>query len=168
VEDGTTQYGEEKQFTTLAASPSTANTDPVSITLNSAIVDFTTVVGRYKEWGFHYSESDVTKASPSKKESTQPHIIIDALKPNTKYNILPYLVDNESKTIYLEKYSFTTTPIVSNGVHNTHPIAQLRHVKYSVARKAEPYLTAYARLIRDADQIIDQEYQEKAVADFNV
>src|SRR5690606_34528692 len=124
------------QFTTLTASPSTVSTDPVSIMLNSAIVDFILVIGRYKEWGVHYSETEVSKPSPSEKESAQAHIIIDALKPNTEYNILPYLVDNQSQKVYLQQYSFTTTPLVSNGVHNTHPIAQLRHVKYNVVRKA--------------------------------
>lgn len=165
---GTVHLGEEKQFTTRPASPSIASTDPISITLNSAIVDFTRVVGRYKEWGVHYSETDATTADPSKKESAQASIIIDGLKPNTKYNILPYLVDNQSQTIYLEKFSFTTTPLLSNGVHNTHPIVQLRHVKYNIARRVEPFLMAYGRLIRDADEIIDQEEEENAVADFHV
>lgn len=170
VEDGTTQYGEERQFTILPASPSIASIDPISITLNSAIVDFTLVVGRYKEWGVHYSETEATATEPSKKESAQAGIIIDGLKPNTTYDILPYLVDNQSQIVYLEKLSFTTTPLLSNGsnVHNTHPIAQLRHVKYNVARRVEPYLTACGRLIRDADEIIDQEYQENAVADFHI
>lgn len=168
VEDGTTQYGEEKQFTTLAALRSLASVDPISITLNSAIVDFTRVVGRYKEWGVHYSETEATTADPTQKESAQAGVIIDGLKPNTTYDILPYLVDNQSQTTYLEKLSFTTTPLLSNGVHNTHPIAQLRHVKYNVVRKIEPYLMAYKKLIQDADEIIDRGKEEKAVADFNV
>ncbi len=168
VEDGTTQFGEERQFTTLTGLPSVASTDPVSITLNSAIVDFTHVVGRYKEWGIHYSETGATTADPAKKETAQASIIIDGLKPNTTYNILPYLVDNQSQTIYLEKFSFTTTPLSSNGVHNMHPIAQLRYVKYNVARRVDPYLKAYSRLIHDADEIIDLGQQANAVADFNV
>lgn len=169
VEDGTTQYGEEKQFTTLAGARSAVTVDPISITLNSAIVDFENVVGRAKEWGVHYSESDVTTSAPSERETTHTGIIIDGLSPNTIYNILPYIIDNESQTIYLEKLSFTTAPVLSNGVvHNMHPIAQLRHVKYNVARKEEPYLMAYKKLILDADEIIDQGQEEQAVADFNV
>lgn len=170
VEDGTTQYGEEKQFTTLTGAPSLASIDPISITLNSAIVDFTSVVGRYKEWGVHYSETEATTADPSKSETAQASIIIDGLKPNTTYNILPYFVDNQSQTSYLEKFSFTTTSLSSDGpgVHNTHPIEQLRHVKYNVVRKVEPYYTAYGRLIRDADDLIEQEYQENAVSHLEI
>jgi len=171
VEDGTIQYGEEKQFTTSVGAQSTAILDPISITLNSAIVDFTNVVGRAKEWGIHYSETEVTATDPSKKESTQSGIIIDGLKPNTTYNVLPYIVDNRSQTSYLAKFSFRTEEQVAlntPNVHHTHPIAQLRHVKYNITRKVEPFLTAYKKLIQDADEIIDQEKQENAVYDFHI
>lgn len=169
VDDGTTQFGAEKQFTTVAGAPSVASVDPISITLNSVIVDFTHVVGRYKEWGVHFSETEATTTDPSKKEAAQASVIIDGLQPNTTYNILPYLVDNQSQTIYLEKFSFTTTPLLlTNSVHNTHPIAQLRHVKYSVARKVEPYYTAYTKLIGEADDIINQEYQHNAVSHLEI
>src|SRR5690606_18972803 len=171
VEDGTTQYGEEKQFTTEEASGSAASVDPISITQNSAIVDFTNVVGPYREWGFHYSEAEVTTTSPAKKEFSQASIIIDGLNSNTTYNILPYVVDNQSQVAYLEKLSFTTADPSSTqvpSVHNMHPIAQLKYVKYNVVRKVEPYHRAYQRLIRDADAIIDQDEQENAVTDFNV
>jgi hypothetical protein len=171
ADDGTVHLGEEKQFTTLVASASIASVDPISITLNAAIVDFTLVVGRYKEWGVHYSEMDVTADAPAKKESARASIIMEGLKPNTTYNILPYLVDNQSQISYLEKFSFTTTdPLLLNepDVHNTHPIAQLRHVKYNIVRRVEPYLTAYSRLIRDADDMIEQEYQENAVSHLEI
>src|SRR5690606_7852893 len=98
-------------------------------------------------------------------------IIIDGLKPNTTYNVLPYIVDNRSQTSYLAKFSFRTEEQVAlntPNVHHTHPIAQLRHVKYNITRKVEPFLTAYKKLIQDADEIIDQEKQENAVYDFHI
>ncbi|SFS69237.1 Alginate lyase [Porphyromonadaceae bacterium NLAE-zl-C104] len=171
IDDGTVQYGEEKQFTTQSGVQFSASIDPISITRNSAIVDFTSVVDRSKEWGVYYSESEATTGDPVKKESSQASIIIEGLKNNTTYHILPYVVSNNSETFFLEKSSFTTTDNSGNSgpdVHNMHPISQLRHVKYQVVKRVEPFLTAYNRAISDADLSIDLEQQEKAMSDFYV
>lgn len=168
IDDGTLQYGEEKQFTTLSSLEATISIDPVTITNSSAIVYFS-LYDRYKEWGVHYSETDVTSDDPLKKESSQANIIIDGLKQNTTYHILPYAIGNDSQITYLDKFSFKTGGTSDNtesGVHNMHPVAQLRQVKYSIVKRIEPYHTAYRSLIREAEEVIDQD--DNALSDFYV
>ncbi|WP_418892934.1 glycoside hydrolase family 43 protein [Limibacterium fermenti] len=107
VDDGAVQYGEEKSFTTLSAFVYTASVDPESITSNSAVISFTGV-NKLKEWGFHYSETEVSKNDPVKKEFLDADILFSDLKRNTQYNILPYVIEKGGKTTYLEKIRFTT------------------------------------------------------------
>ena len=107
VDDGAVQYGEEKSFTTLSAFVYTASVDPESITSNSVVISFTGV-NKLKEWGFHYSETEVSKNDPVKKEFLDADILFSDLKRNTQYNILPYVIEKGGKTTYLEKIRFTT------------------------------------------------------------
>ena len=113
VDDGTVQYGAEKTFTTLSAFAYTANIDPNTITSSSAVVSFT-LVNHLKEWGFHYSQTEVTKNDPVIKEFLKEDITFSGLKRNTKYNILPYVKDKNNQTAYLEKISFTTAKEYAN------------------------------------------------------
>lgn len=170
VDDGTIQYGSEKQFTTLAQMVSNVSIDPVMISENAAIVHFSRIAP-YKEWGVYYSETSASPNSTVKKENLQADIVVDALKPNTEYDVLPYVMDNNSNIIYLDKSSFTTldpTAAKVADVHNMHPVEQLRFVKYSIVKKAEPYYTAYRSLMKDADVIIDSEQKDNAIADFYI
>ena len=170
VDDGTMQYGSEKQFTTLPQMVSDVVIDPIMISENSAIVNFSRIAP-YKEWGVHYSETSATQNSSVKKENLQSDIILDGLKPNTKYDILPYVMDNNSNIIYLDKISFTTldpSAVKVAGVHNMHPIEQLRFVKYSIVKRTEPYYTAYRSLIKEADLIIDNKQEHNAIENFYI
>lgn len=170
IDDGTIQYGAEKQFTTLGQMVAEVTIDPVMISENSSIVNFSRILP-YKEWGVHYSETAVTRDSPVKKETLQADLIIDGLKPKTTYNVLPYVIDNSSNKIYLDEISFVTSDpsaVKQPGVHNMHPLEQLRHVKYNIVRRIEPYHTAYRKLIGDADAIIDQGQEDNAIVDFHI
>lgn len=170
VDDGTIQYGAEKQFTTVAQMVSDVTIDPIMISENSVLITFSRIAP-YKEWGVHYSETSATPESSVKKENFQADVIVDGLKPNTKYDVLPYVIDNNSHVIYLDKISFQTldpSAVKVAGVHNMHPIEQLRFVKYNIVRRVEPYSTAYRSLIKDADLIIDSEQEHNAIADFYI
>lgn len=171
VEEGTTiRYGVVKQFSTLSRMVPDVVIDPVTISENSVIVRFSRTAP-YKEWGVHYSESSATSASPVKKETAKANIIIEGLKPDTKYEVRPYVVDENDKTIFLDEISFTTLdPLAVDvaDVHNMHPIEQLRFVKYSIVKRMEPYYSAYRSLVREADRIIDQEMEHHAISDFHI
>ena len=168
VDDGTVQYGAEKQLTTLSAVRSKAVIDPITITGNSVIVSCFDVPDKYKRWGIYYG-TDVSPSS-SKKEASMKDIVIEGFKPNTTYHLLPYFIVG-SKEIFMDELSFTTLdpaqPLKPN-VHNMHPVEQLRFVKYRVARKDEPYYTAYRTLIADADEFLRSDAVNHAVANFNV
>lgn len=170
VDDGTIQHGTEKEFTTLKQQITDVTIDPAMISENAAIVYFSRTAP-YQEWGVHYSEASATSDSPVKKENLQGDIILDGLKPNTKYDVLPYVIDNNARTVYLDKISFTTLdPSAAREatVHNMHPIEQLRFVKYNVVRKTEPYYTAYRKLIAEADQVITENKVHSAIVDFYI
>lgn len=108
IDDGTVQYGSEKNFTTLSEFVYTASIDPNTITSNSVVISFT-LTNRLKEWGAYYSETEaVTVNDPVKKEFLNSDVTLGNLKPGTKYYILPYVKDKNDITTYLEIINFTT------------------------------------------------------------
>lgn len=110
INDGTVQYGAEKNFTTLATLIYTVAISPEAITSNSAVVSFA-LTDHLREWGFHYSQTEVTVNDPVIKEFVNANITLPGLKRDTQYNILPYVKDKSGKTAYLEEISFTTSKV---------------------------------------------------------
>ena len=171
IDDGAIQYGKEKQFSTQKGLYRDVTIDSITITGNSAIIDFENIDRYYKEWGIHYSATEATENTPSKSETLQPSIILDGLNPTTTYYILPFVVDNNSQTFYLEKFSFTNTNGIENlelAGYNMHPINQLKFVKYKIAQQVEPYYSAFRKVFNDANTIIHTDQKENAIADFYI
>lgn len=110
VDDGVTYHGIEKKFTTLSPIAFKAIIDYSKITSTSVEISFNST-SRLKEWGIHYSKSEVTAKDPVKKSSVNSTILIDNLEPATTYNLLPYVKDKNNQIIYLDKLYVTTTEL---------------------------------------------------------
>ena len=105
VNDGTVQYGTEKNFTTLEAIAFTATIESKTMTTVTILFNLT---DRLKEWGVYYSEKEATVNDQVIKETIHDEVMLTDLKPNTTYYILPYVTDKSNKTTFLGKKSFTT------------------------------------------------------------
>lgn len=107
IDDGSTYYGTEKSFTTLPLLTFKATVDSAKITSTSVEVSFS-FTDRLKEWGVHYSESEVTSQDPVKREYFDSVVVLNNLNPGTQYNILPYVKDKNIQVTYLDKIHITT------------------------------------------------------------
>ncbi|SFS40998.1 Glycosyl hydrolases family 43 [Porphyromonadaceae bacterium NLAE-zl-C104] len=161
IDDGTVQYGNGKSFTTLQAFAYTAGIDPASITNNSVTVSFS-LTDHLKEWGVHYSESEVTINDPVKTGFLKSEITLKNLKSNTTYNILPFIVDKGGETTYLEIISFSTAKDTYSN-----PIVRSDAPDPTVIRATDGifYLYHTGIGIYHSSNLIDWKYLGKAFTD---